>query len=237
MELARLLPHKVAPRVTSPLQARAAGMIEAHGFVGVPLETYDAAGREQFVRLLQSGLVPGSKVLDIGCGTLRLGWWLIPFLDRGNYFGIEPARDRVDLGLRYIVRRRDRWGKRPSFDHNASFDISVFRTSFDFLVAGSIWTHCSKRHVETMLDGFVRNATPAGTFLATHLPPRTPDEEYLGDTWVGTSHESTSPGVICHSLSWIQERCAQRGLTVEQLDGAAFDDQLWLRVRRAEAQR
>jgi SAM-dependent methyltransferase len=216
-----------------PLQQRAEAMIARHGFVGVPPDTYAEGGRNQFIALLEAGLSPEASVLDIGCGTLRAGYWLIRFLGRDRYCGIEPARERVTLGLRYIVPRNERWRKHPRFDFNAGFDTSVFRTTFDFFLAGSIWTHASKRQIERTLDGFVRDTTHAASFLTTYLPARRAEEDYRGTSWVGTGPQSSTPGVVRHSLEWIAEQCTSRGLTVEERPLPAFDSQFWLRIRRA----
>jgi SAM-dependent methyltransferase len=207
-------------------------MLDEHGFLGVPRENFEEAGRAQMVRLLQHGLVPESKVLDIGCGCLRVAYWLIRFLDPGCYCGIEPARQRVELGRRYLFAPDELEVKRPRFDFNAVFDLSVFQTRFDFFLAGSIWTHCSKSHIETTLDGFLRNSTPTGVFLASYLPPATAVEDYMGNSWVGTSHESDEPGVIRHSLDWIKGACGQRGLVITAIEGEDPDSQYWLRVER-----
>ena len=56
-------------------------MIARHGFLGVPADTFEKAGKQQFIALLNEGLVPESKILDIGCGCLRTAYWLIRFLD------------------------------------------------------------------------------------------------------------------------------------------------------------
>lgn len=216
----------------SRVQARAEEMMEKHGFLGVPRETFEEAGRAQMVKLLEHGLLPESKVLDIGCGCLRLAYWLIRLLDPDCYCGIEPARRRVELGQRYLFSADEFAGKRPRFDSNARFDVSVFATHFDFFLAYSIWTHCSKAQIETTLDGFLDNSTTAGVFLASYLPATTPEEDYLGDSWVGTSHESDEPGVIRHSLKWIEDACGRRGLELGTLQGIDCDGQFWLRIER-----
>ena len=217
----------------SQVQARAAEMMSRHGFLGVPVETFEDAGRRQFVALLGQGLCPESRVLDIGWGCLRTAYWLVRFLDPNCYHGIEPARTRVEHGLHHLFTPKLLAEKQPRFDFNARFDSSMFRTRFDYFLAGSIWTHASKWQIEATLDSFVRDSTPTGVFLPSYLPASNPDEDYWGDRWVGTSHESDTPGVIRHSLSWIEEQCKRRGLRVEEVPGEAFDAQYWLRISRA----
>ena len=44
-------------------------------FLGVPVEAFEAAGREQLRYLVRAGLNPSSKLVDLGCGVLRAGYW------------------------------------------------------------------------------------------------------------------------------------------------------------------
>ncbi|HVT19086.1 MAG TPA: hypothetical protein VHQ90_23275 [Thermoanaerobaculia bacterium] len=215
----------------SDVQRRAEEMVSRHGFLGVPVETFEEGGRRQLIALLAEGLAPESKVLDLGCGCLRAGYWLIHFLAPACYHGIEPARERVEHGLRHLFTPEEVESKRPRFDFNPSFDSSVFGTRFDFFLAGSIWTHAGKPQIEATLDSFVRDARPAGVFLATYLPSCSPEEDYQGERWVGTSHESDVPGVIRHSLPSLVELCHRRHLLVEEIAAPACDGQSWLRVR------
>lgn len=218
-------------RGVSKVQARANELMQQQGFMGVPLQTFEQAGRNQLIALLNQGLNPESTVLEIGCGCLRVAYWLIRFLDQDCYHGIEPARPRVDYGIRYILEPEVVKLKRPRFDHNAEFDASAFNTRFDFFLAGSIWTHASKEQIQATLDCFIRYSRPTSVFLTSYLPARSPDEDYQGDSWVGTSHTSDVPGVVRHSLRWIEATCRDRGLRVKQLPDEAFDDQTWLRIQ------
>jgi Glycosyltransferase Family 4 len=222
-----------AEPVSSSVQARADEMMSRHGFLGVPVETFEEAGRSQLIALLGEGLTPASKVLDIGCGCLRAACWLIRFLDPACYHGIEPARRRVEYGLRYLLTPEDLTLKQPRFDFNTRFDSSVFKVRFDFFLARSIWTHASKRQIEATLDAFMRDAASAAIFLASYLPSQSPDDDYQGDRWVGTSHESQTPGVIRHSLAWIVQQCQKRALKVKELPGIDCDGQFWLRIQRS----
>jgi hypothetical protein len=138
----------------SQVQTRATEMMAQHGFLGVPVETFEDAGRRQFIALLSEGLCPESRVLDIGCGCLRTAYWLIRFLDPGCYHGIEPARCRVEYGLQHLFTPELVTAKQPRFDFNPHFDSSVFAAKFNYFLAGSIWTHASKWQVEATLESF-----------------------------------------------------------------------------------
>lgn len=216
----------------SRVQIRAEEMMLRHGFLGVPVETFEQAGRSQLTELLKEGLNPESKVLEFGCGCLRIAYWLVRFLDPGCYFGIEPASQRVEYGLSYLFEAEEVKFKQPRFDFNPRFNSSVFGTRFDFFLARSIWTHASKWQVQASLDSFIRDSSPTSVFLASYLPARSPEEDYHGDHWVGTSHECDTPGVIRHSLGWLIQQCQTRGLQAEELSGVDCDSQFWLRIRR-----
>ena len=129
-------------------------LLARNRFYGIPAENFELSGREQFIYMLRAGLNPDSKVLDIGCGVLRAGYWLIHFLDPGCYCGIEPHQGRLDLGRNKILEPEILQGKRPRFDTNAGFDASMFNEQFDFFLAYSIWTHASKKQIQVMLDNF-----------------------------------------------------------------------------------
>jgi hypothetical protein len=230
---AGLLEGRSPDPTVSNLQWSADRMMSEHGFVGVPRETFAQAGREQLIALLAEGLRPESKFLEFGCGCLRIACWLVRFLDSGGYHGIEPARQRIDYGLHYLLTPEELQVKRPRFDYNPIFNSSVFETKFDFFLARSIWTHASKPQIEATLDSFLRDGAPRATFLASYLPARSPDEDYQGIRWVGTSHESDTPGVVRHALSWIAEQCRSRSLNCEEIAGVDCDSQFWLRIRRA----
>jgi hypothetical protein len=233
-QLLSRLPRRASrqARADHELAQRAQAMAAEGGFLGVPLEGFAQTGRTQLDALLTLGLSSDSKLLDIGCGCLRGGYWLIHFLAPGRYFGIEPHRHRVELGLRYLLEPEVQAEKRPRFDHNDTFDTSVFGERFDFFLAGSIWSHASKPQVERTLDGFVRDTTDGAVFMASYVPATRPEDEYGGREWVGTSHTCDVPGVISHSLGWIQQACSQRGLKVSELPGYELDAQPWLAVRR-----
>jgi hypothetical protein len=209
-----------------------AGILGSKTFLGVPVENFEAAGNEQLAYLLRAGATPSSKVVDIGCGVLRGGYWIIHFLDPGCYCGIEPHKERLRNGIHTILEPGTLQSKQPRFDTNDRFDTSVFGEKFDFFLAYSIWTHASKSQIRLMLDSFVLDSAKNGIFLTTFLPAGWLHRDYRAEVWFGTSHQSDVPGCIRHSFRWINKECEQRGLAVVKLGRDAAHGQSWLQITR-----
>ncbi len=204
-------------------------------FTGGPPDLFESGGRLQLSTLVREGIFPSSKLLDVGCGCLRAGYWLVHLLDPGCYFGIEPNARMLQAGIDYVLGPELQAAKRPSFDTNDRFDFSVFGVKFDAFLARSIWTHASKSQIQTMLDGFVENSNPNAFFLTSYHPASwfgRGAADYTGTSWVGRSHTSATPGLIRHKRSWIESECRARGLSCQQLSDPPFNDQYWLKITR-----
>ena len=59
---------------------------------------WDEIGALQFDFLVAHGLRPEHVLLDIACGSFRLGVRAVPYLDAGNYHGIEKERRLIEIG-------------------------------------------------------------------------------------------------------------------------------------------
>ena len=213
------------------LQARAE-LLAAQTFLGVPIRDFAASGREHLELLVAAGLRPESALVDVGCGVLRVGYWLIDFLNADGYCGIEPHEGRLKMGIETILEPATIARKRPHFDTNDAFDTSVFGRQFDYFLAFSIWTHASKMQIALMLDSFARDAKQDGLFLTSYLPTTEVDRDYSGEDWYGTSHKSDVAGCIHHDLAWIETACAPRDLDVRELGMGKLHTQMWLAVTR-----
>ena len=202
-----------------------------------PVERFEAVGRMQLIVLLRNGLYPESNVLDIGCGALRGGYWLINFLNPGCYFGIEPNRRLVDVGIEHILGPDLMRSKQPKFDSNADFDFSVFGQRLDFFLARSVWTHASKPQIERMLDSFCQHSTDDAVFLADFKPAGLLiNRDYKGAEWVSSEGRFGLGGLVSHRFGWIRKRCRERGLVADRLKEDCMPGHVWLRiVRRSSA--
>src|SRR5271166_5657493 len=150
---------------------------------------------------------------------------------------IEPNVSMVDTGLKEILEPQVVQEKRPTIDHNAEFDTSVFGVKFDAFLARSIWTHASKPQIRVMLDNFLRDGSETAFFLASYLRARWPWQDYKGEEYRGKSHKSTVGDLVMHSFSWIEAECRRRGLFVRELPDGVLLNQKWLKISRLPLER
>lgn len=159
-----------ATRLLSRAQADQlpAGAEHYRAYVGPP-GRYDFMSATQFALLFQLGLKDTDTVLDFGCGSLRLGRLLIPFLQPGRYFGLDPNKWLIDDAVDRELGRHAIALKQPTFAYNDDFDSSVFGRQFDFVMAQSIVTHTGPDLVRAMLAPLAQVLAPDGLFLFSYI--------------------------------------------------------------------
>src|SRR5260370_29446997 len=139
-------------------------------YVGPP-EDYDLISAMTFNLLTTLGLRQHHSLLDIGCGSLRIGRLLIPYLNRGKYFGVEPNEWLVDEGIKRELGQSLVEIKRPTFFFTDSpANIAKAETAFNFAVAQSIFSHCGLDLIKGWLSAISRSLAQDGALVATFLP-------------------------------------------------------------------
>ncbi len=97
--------------------------------------------------LIELGLLPKHRLLDIGCGVGRASRRFVPYLHPGNYTGIDIS-EKALIYARHLARIEG-WGKRnPKFLINSDLK---FNKDFDFLWAHSVFTHLPDKQIEKMI--------------------------------------------------------------------------------------
>ena len=134
-------------------------------YVGLP-ERYDTKAATQFSLLCALGLRASHNVLDIGCGSLRAGQLLIPYMNEGRYFGIEPNKWLVDDAIEQNIGQDLIALRRPTFSYRDDFSADDFGVQFDYVIAQSIFTHAGPDLVRQALDGVARVLKPDGVMAA-----------------------------------------------------------------------
>ena len=213
------------------IQQRARDLAARGVFTGGPVDAFERVGRSQLALLVEQGLSPWHRLVDVGCGALRGGYWMIHFLRPNCYFGIEPATDMLAAGLECVLEPEVRAEKNPTFAHGDDFDLTCFGVPVDVVLARSIWTHASKAQIAAMLASFARAKTPEAFLLASYLPSgRLRRRDYRGEGWVGVSHESSAPGLVRHDRRWIESEAGRHGLSATELSTHVENGQRWLRI-------
>lgn len=145
------------------------GQAHYRAYVGPP-EDYDLVAAMTFGLLAALGLRQQHRVLDIGCGSLRVGRLLIPYLNRGGYHGLEPNEWLVRDGIAREVGNDQIQIKQPRFIFAESArELIDDGSRYDYLVAQSIFSHCGKDLLEDWLAQAAILLSETGALVATYI--------------------------------------------------------------------
>ena len=102
-------------------------------------------GRDQFDYLVQQGLMPHHKFLELGCGTLRASLWIIEYLEPGGFYCLEASVESIRAGVMYELRLHGLLSKDPHLAWSENFNLSQLvpdmNVHFDFAFAFSVFIH------------------------------------------------------------------------------------------------
>jgi len=134
-------------------------------------------GRFMFDFLVESGLRPEHRLLDFGCGALRLGIWAIDHLDAGNYCGVDSHLESLEAAAAYEIPLHALEAKRPRLLWSQDFAFTHFGTDFDWVVDFSSSQKVDPPELPRLFASLVEVLAPGGRFLTA---PRlaAPVEQY-----------------------------------------------------------
>jgi hypothetical protein len=234
---------------------------ETRHYAGGPPQVFEIVGRHTFQTLLAGGLLPSHRLLDFGCGSLRNGYWLMRFLDSGNYYGIEPVEKGVRAGLKHLIGPELESFKKPTFRFTNDNDISAFGVQFDYVMARSILTHTCPGMLHQILRTFA-SSCPNGVLYGSYWRHDLPGRGWrawellrpgVARYWkmkvnpaILKEHQIYAVGdelpdddmrfieIVTFSFEKIQAMAAQYGLSVEEdWTFKPINQQIWLKFRRA----
>jgi len=186
-------------------------------YVGPPRQ-YDFMGATQFALLFRLGIREEHHLLDIGCGSLRCGKYMLHFSLPSRYFGVEPNswlwQDAVknEIGEDIIEL------KQPVFSSDESFEYDHLKTSFDFVVAQSIFSHTGHDLFQKCMKNVARVLKPNGQFLFTVLDETVPQYSFLKDKDEYQKNGWIYPQCVVIEESVVQAISQDAGLYVQAID-------------------
>lgn len=129
------------------------------------VDEWESHGLLQLKFLKERGLVPSSRLLDIGCGPGRAARRLVPYLDTSNYTGVDISGPCLEHAR--ALSREEGWDEKwPTFIQNADLDIDA--PPFDFMWAHSVFTHLPDTQIEVMVGNVAKLLKNGGQFLFTY---------------------------------------------------------------------
>ncbi|HEX2315865.1 MAG TPA: class I SAM-dependent methyltransferase [Thermomonospora sp.] len=139
------------------------------GAVGTPTHArWLALGKLQFDYLVDHGLRPGDRMLEIGCGNLRAGWRFIEYLEPGHYHGVDISPDILFAAQDTLVR----YGLQDRLPHLTPVrDLRLeFLPDAHFTVvhAHSVFSHSPIEVIDECLAHVGRVLAPGGFFDFTY---------------------------------------------------------------------
>jgi cyclopropane fatty-acyl-phospholipid synthase-like methyltransferase len=178
---------------------------------------YDSIGAVQFAFLSGFfGLRETHKLLEIGSGSLRAARFLIPYLDSGNYCGVEPNTNSVRLGIDQELGAEMAERKKPRFTARRDFDFREFGERFDFALSYSVFTHVPPTQVPMIFANAADVFHDTSILLATACLHDVAEQIVDEEQW-------TDLPINIYSFDRMEQAAASAGLRMLFL-GHAFQD-------------
>ncbi len=120
----------------------------------------------QLDTLKHFGLRPQHRLLDVGCGAMRLGLDAVDYLEDGNYFGVDAFEPYIFLAQDLV--KRAGLNKRFTVIVESQFRFGQFGVKFDFTILQSVFTHLSPSQCEACVTALRGVMAPGGICLFTY---------------------------------------------------------------------
>jgi ubiquinone/menaquinone biosynthesis C-methylase UbiE len=150
-------------------------------------EQYRKSSLDRRSMLIDQGLTPDSRLLDVGCGTGQMAMALEDYLtDRGAYYGTDIGREAIEYCRTHF--------RRPNFVFETGgmtrLPFSTSAGPFEMAIFFSVFTHTFTDETALLLAETARLLGPNGVILADIIT-----SEYVargaghrGEMWVNRAH-------------------------------------------------
>jgi|LakMenEpi03Aug12_release.lakeMendotaPanAssembly.Ray.scaffolds.fasta_scaffold68140_2 glycosyltransferase involved in cell wall biosynthesis len=123
---------------------------------------YFDSARKYFGKYVIDLLKPEYKVLDLGCGVLRVGLPIIKYLDVNNYYGFDISEHRL-IEAKQEVSDNNLLFKNPKLTNKWS-DINL---KFDFILCFQVFIHLDDEILDDVLDKISSSLKDDGVCIAS----------------------------------------------------------------------
>lgn len=151
---------------------------------------------------------PNHKVLDLGCGVLRIGLPLIKYLESNNYYGFDISEYRISEAKKE-VNCNNLSIKYPTLTSNWS-EINI---KFDFIWCYQVFIHLSDERLNDLLNKIANSLKDDGVCIASIN---------ISDKY-GDSMTWNEFPFVCRPYSFYEERLRYHGLKFEKVANWGVD--------------
>lgn len=119
--------------------------------------------------LIQAGLKPTHRIVDYGCGSLRIGEALIPYLNKGNYIGLDKEETFFNEGKKRLPDSLLK-EKAPIFKTISDNNLKIIQEmGIDMVFSGSVLYHVPKKELKNYLENIISLTKPGGKIIIDFL--------------------------------------------------------------------
>ncbi|QYF86431.1 class I SAM-dependent methyltransferase [Brevundimonas sp. PAMC22021] len=156
---------------------------------------WDEIGAHQMSFLVSQGMAPSDRLLDVGCGSLRLGSRAIAWLDPHRYYGTDLSPDLIEAGRQRELDDTLR-AKAPSehFSVSDDFAFSFLDHQVDLAIAQSVFTHLPLNHLRRCLHTLSPHMKSGGKFFVTYF-------DCPSDVDLHQPRAQGATGIVSHDIS------------------------------------
>lgn len=163
-------------------------------------EEFERLGRGKLQQLIDAGLTPDSRVLDVGCGTGQLTEAMVGYLSpQGLYVGADIAPEAIAFCRAKFALPNFR------FVQNEMRSLPIGEERFDFIYLGSVFTHMYPNEIRDLLDELKRLLAGGGAIIA---------DAFLSDA--ASSHEGDR-GMVVINAGVLRGAFSAAGLQAHQV--------------------
>lgn len=154
---------------------------------------WDQIGALQIDFLKSQGLLPEHTLLDIGCGSLRLGVHAVEHLNTGKYWGTDLNESLLSAGYDREIVPAGLSAKLPRghLVTDAEFIFTGVPAQIDVAIAQSVFTHLPLNHLRLCLAKLASHLEGACDFYATFFI--VDDTKVVGPVWHEPGGITTHP--------------------------------------------
>ena len=132
-------------------------------------DEWESHGNLQLHFLINEGMIPASRLLDVGCGVGRAARRFVPYLNDGHYVGVDISAAALEHAL--ALSEQEGWAvKRPQWLLTSDLLVDG---QFDFIWLHSVFTHLPPQQIKVMIRNAVPRLVSGGKMLFTYRKANT----------------------------------------------------------------